>query len=85
MQSMAEAAKARPTTKLVDPASLPKLDAPTHPFNRLKTPLKLHRSSESGAERNKNIRKKSKRPLPDKRWQKRIAREENNSAEQSGM
>ncbi|XP_062080234.1 protein CHROMATIN REMODELING 8 [Humulus lupulus] len=75
-QSMAEAAEARPTTKLLDPDALPKLEAPTRPFHRLKKPIKIHQSLENEAERKKNRKTKSKRPLPNKRWQKRISLED---------
>ena len=81
---MAEAAKARPTTKLLEPDALPKLDAPTFPFHRLKRPVKIHQPSETGAEKSKNPKRKTRRPLPDKRWQKRIEEEENH-LEGSGM
>ena len=70
-QSISESMKARPTTKLLDPEELPKLDAPTLPFQRLKTPVKLHESSDNNA-----ARKKRKRPLPGQKWRKRISREE---------
>ncbi|KAL5561931.1 hypothetical protein UlMin_031678 [Ulmus minor] len=76
-QSMAEAAQARPTTKLLDSDALPKLDPPTRPFQRLRKKHKIPRSLEDEPERNKNQKRKTKRPLPGKRWQKRICREDN--------
>ena len=81
---MAEAAQARPTTKLLDSAALPKLEVPTHPFHRLKRPLKIHQSPENEAERNKKRKRESKRPLPEKRWRKRISLEDYH-LEDSGM
>lgn len=80
---MSEAAQARPTTKLFDPEDLPKLDAPTRPFHRLKTPLKLPRSPERELEKNDTSKrkKKNKRPLPGTKWTKLISCEE----KQSGM
>jgi DNA excision repair protein ERCC-6 len=68
--SMLEAAKARPTTKLLDSEALPKLDAPTRPFQRLKTPLKACQSPERDAEKRKGSERKRKRPLPGKKWRK---------------
>ncbi|KAM1044618.1 hypothetical protein ACFX2I_035611 [Malus domestica] len=78
VQSLSDAAQARPATKLLDPEALPKLDPPTHPFKRLRKPLKIPQSLENGTQRNKSSGKKRKRPLPDKRWIKRISLEENN-------
>ncbi|KAM2618830.1 hypothetical protein TB1_035062 [Malus domestica] len=78
VQSLSDAAQARPATKLLDPEALPKLDPPTHPFKRLRKPLKIPQSLENGTQRNKSSGKKRKRPLPDKRWRKRISLEENN-------
>ncbi|KAF8401921.1 hypothetical protein HHK36_012872 [Tetracentron sinense] len=46
VRSISEAAQARSTTKLLDAKALPKLEAPTRPFQRLKTPLKLPRLTE---------------------------------------
>ncbi|PON81759.1 Protein CHROMATIN REMODELING [Trema orientale] len=80
-QSIVEAAQARPTTKLLDSAALPKLEAPTRPFHRLKKPLKIHQSLENGSERNKSQKRKSKRPLPNKKWQKRISLEDHHLEE----
>ncbi|XP_010262354.1 PREDICTED: protein CHROMATIN REMODELING 8 isoform X2 [Nelumbo nucifera] len=73
-QSISEAVQTRPTTKLLDAKDLPKLDAPTRPFYRLKKPLKL--SPDTNSEKNNDKRKKQKRPLPDKKWRKVISREE---------
>lgn len=84
VQSLSDAAQARPATKLLDPEALPKLDPPTHPFKRLRKPLKIPQSLENGTQRNKSSGKKRKRPLPDKRWRKRISLEEDNLHE-SGM
>ncbi|KAI3842165.1 hypothetical protein MKW92_013880 [Papaver armeniacum] len=75
VRSISEAAKARPTTKLLDAKELPKLEAPTHPFNRLKAPLK-QKSTENGQEGKKDKRRKNKRPLPGRKWRKAISREE---------
>ncbi|XP_022155595.1 protein CHROMATIN REMODELING 8-like isoform X2 [Momordica charantia] len=75
LRSMSEAAQARPTTKLLDPEALPKLDPPTHPFYRLKKPAKVPLSAEDKV--TKKIKcKKTKRPLPDKKYRRRIAMEE---------
>ncbi|KAL4596505.1 hypothetical protein ACB092_12G167800 [Castanea dentata] len=78
VKSMSEAAHARPTTKLLDPEALPKLDAPTRPFQRLKTPLKYPRSPEREVKENKHSQKikKKKRPLPDRKWSKLISCED---------
>ncbi|KAF2292704.1 hypothetical protein GH714_027177 [Hevea brasiliensis] len=57
-QSMREAMKARPMTKMLDLDSLPKLEAPTHPFQRLKTPLQVPPSPESDAEKGKGAKRK---------------------------
>lgn len=75
VRSISEAAKARPTTKLLDPNSLPKLDAPTHPFQRLKTPLKYSQSPDH-IESKKDAKRKKKRPLPGKKWRKLSSKEE---------
>ncbi|KAK5813409.1 DNA repair rhp26 [Gossypium arboreum] len=73
-KSISEAAQVRPSTKLLDPDALPKLDAPTFPFQRQKKSLKFSQSKEVGE--NKSSKRKKKRPLPDKKWRKRISREE---------
>ncbi|XP_008791071.2 DNA excision repair protein CSB [Phoenix dactylifera] len=68
-QSISDIARSRPTTKLLDAEALPGLDAPTHPFQRLKAPLKRP-VSPKGKELEKKKRKlrRSKRPLPSKKW-----------------
>jgi DNA excision repair protein ERCC-6 len=83
---MSEAAQARPTTKLLDPEALPKLDAPTRPFQRLKTPLKFPQSPKREPEKNDDSKrkKKNKRPLPNRKWTKLISCEEKHF-EESGM
>ncbi|KAL6287252.1 hypothetical protein ACE6H2_011642 [Prunus campanulata] len=70
VQSISEAAQARPSTKLLDPEALPKLNPPTYPFKRLKKPLKIPQSLENDTHKNKSSRLRRKRPLPDKRWRK---------------
>lgn len=74
VESISQAAQARPTTKLLDSASLPKLDAPAHPFQRLRKPLKIPQSLEITTE--KNGTRKKKRPLPSKKWRKLASREQ---------
>ncbi|KAK3028132.1 hypothetical protein RJ639_038993 [Escallonia herrerae] len=81
VQSIAEATQARPTTKLLESESLPKLDPPTRPFQRLKAPLKLLRSKDSEAGKNKDTGRKKRRPLPDKKWRKAASYEEKGSTE----
>ncbi|KAH9625999.1 hypothetical protein KSS87_016812 [Heliosperma pusillum] len=73
-RSLAEAAQARPTTKLLGPTDLPKLDAPTHSFNRLKRPFKVSSTKEFDGEKSNEERKR--RPLAGKKWRKRIAKED---------
>ncbi|EEF32549.1 DNA repair and recombination protein RAD26, putative [Ricinus communis] len=80
-QSMLEAAKARPVTKLLDSDAVPKLDAPTRPFQRLKTPLQFPHSLENASDKTKGSKRKTKRPLPGQKWRKRITREENHLEE----
>ncbi|PQQ16136.1 protein CHROMATIN REMODELING 8 [Prunus yedoensis var. nudiflora] len=70
VQSISEAAQARPSTKLLDPEALPKLNPPTYPFKRLKKPLKIPQSLENDTHKNKSSRLRRKRPLPGKRWRK---------------
>lgn len=83
LQSMSVAVQARPTTKLLDPEALPKLDPPTRPFYRLKTPAKVPLSAEEKA--TKKIKcKKTRRPLPDKKYRRKIDMEERNE-EAAGM
>ncbi|KAE8708130.1 Protein CHROMATIN REMODELING 8 [Hibiscus syriacus] len=79
-KSISEAAQVRPATKLLDSDALPKLDdAPTFPFQRLKKPLKFPQAKE--VEKNKGSKRKKKRPLPDKKWRRRISREEQDVGE----
>ncbi|KAF5192713.1 Chromatin remodeling [Thalictrum thalictroides] len=75
VRSITEAAQARPTTKLVNANDLPKLDAPTHTFRRLKPPLKIPQSPDTESEKKKGMRRKHKRPLPDKKWRKAASHE----------
>ncbi|KAJ6306479.1 hypothetical protein OIU78_021734 [Salix suchowensis] len=82
--SMLEAAKARPTTKLLDSEALPKLDAPTRPFQRLKTPMKACQSPEQDAEKRKGSDRKRKRPLPGKKWRKSASSEDMGESVDSG-
>ncbi|KAI7730455.1 hypothetical protein M8C21_000925 [Ambrosia artemisiifolia] len=77
VKSISEAAKARPTTKLLDPDSLPRLEAPPRPFQRLKTPFKTPQSLKNEGEKFKDSNRKKKRPLPEKRWRKQVSREQN--------
>ncbi|KAK3163634.1 hypothetical protein QOZ80_1AG0006200 [Eleusine coracana subsp. coracana] len=67
-QSMQQIAESRPTTKLLDAESLPRLDAPTAPFQRLGRPLKRPLSPSSEEHERKRRRNKTKRPLPGKKW-----------------
>ncbi|KAF6154756.1 hypothetical protein GIB67_032368 [Kingdonia uniflora] len=76
IRSISKAAKARPTTKLLDVECLPKVDPPTRPFQRLKTPLKPPHSPKTAAEKNRSNKSKYRRPLPDKKWRKIVSREE---------
>ncbi|KAL6626552.1 hypothetical protein ACP70R_030278 [Stipagrostis hirtigluma subsp. patula] len=69
-QSFQQIAQSRPTTKLLDVESLPRLDAPTAPFQRLGRPLKRPLSPSSEEHEGKRRRNKTKRPLPAKRWTK---------------
>ncbi|CAA2934044.1 CHROMATIN REMODELING 8 [Olea europaea subsp. europaea] len=81
LRSISEAAQARPTTKLLDPESVPKLEAPTHPFQRLKAPLKISQSLETETVKDKDGKRKKKRPLPSKKWRRLASREENEEAD----
>ncbi|KAI4301079.1 hypothetical protein L6164_034395 [Bauhinia variegata] len=80
-RSMSQAARARPTTKLLESEALPKLNTPTRPFHWLKKPLKLPQSQEEKVEKNKESKRRKKRPLPGRKWTKRVSQEENNIAE----
>lgn len=82
VQSMSQAAQARPTTKLLNSESLPKLEAPTHPFKKLRTPLKIPRSPEKETDTKKGTLRKRKRPLPGKKWRK-LASHEGDDLDQS--
>uniref|UniRef100_A0ACD5VN39 Uncharacterized protein n=1 Tax=Avena sativa TaxID=4498 RepID=A0ACD5VN39_AVESA len=75
-QAMQRMAQSRPTTKLLDAESLPRLDAPTAPFQRLGIPLKRPVPPGSDEQENKRRKSKSKRPLPAKRWMKANSRKE---------
>ncbi|XP_039133395.1 DNA excision repair protein CSB [Dioscorea cayenensis subsp. rotundata] len=71
VQSMSDFAQARPTTKLIDAKTLPGVDVPTRPFQRLRTPLKHPGSPRTEQlEKQNKKRRKHRRPLPDKRWRK---------------
>ncbi|EAZ08963.1 hypothetical protein OsI_31230 [Oryza sativa Indica Group] len=69
-QSLKQIAQNRPATKLLDSESLPKLDAPAAPFQRLGKPLKHPVSPSSDEHEKKRPRNKTKRPLPGKKWRK---------------
>lgn len=69
-QSLKQIAQNRPATKLLDSESLPKLDAPAAPFQRLGKPLKRPVSPSSDEQEKKRPRNKTKRPLPGKKWRK---------------
>lgn len=84
VQSMSQAAKARPTTKLLDAEDLPKLEATPVPFRRLQKLYKPHDSPENEAKKSKGGKKKKKRPLPERKWRKRISHEDS-SLQESGM
>ncbi|KAK7393386.1 hypothetical protein VNO78_21939 [Psophocarpus tetragonolobus] len=75
-RSISEAARSRPTTKLLDLESAPKLDAPTFPFRRLKKPLQSSKPLEREVELNKDSNKKKRRPLPGRKWTKRVSSED---------
>lgn len=83
-QSMSQAAKARPTTKLLDAEDLPKLEATPVPFRRLRKLYKSHDSPENEAKKSKAGKSKKKRPLPERKWTKRISHEDS-SLQESGM
>ncbi|CAE5989033.1 unnamed protein product [Arabidopsis arenosa] len=84
VQSMSLAAKARPTTKLLDAEDLPKLEPPTAPFRRLRKLYKTPDSPDNEVKKSKAGKKsKKKRPLPEKIWRKRISREDS-SLQESG-
>lgn len=72
-RSISEAARARPTTKLLEYDAVPKLDAPTFPFQRLRKPLKLPNRE---GEQNKDSKRKKRRPLPGRKWTRRVSCED---------
>lgn len=76
-RSLSEAAQTRPTTKLLDLDDLPRLNVPTHPFQRLKTPLKLSQNLANEGEISDNSKRRKRRPLPGKKWRKRSSLEDN--------
>ncbi|PIN05063.1 Transcription-coupled repair protein CSB/RAD26 (contains SNF2 family DNA-dependent ATPase domain) [Handroanthus impetiginosus] len=76
VQLMSEASQARPTTKMLDPELLPRLDAPTLPFKRLRKPLQIPRSLETESEEDKRTKSKRRRPQPGKKWRKLVSRED---------
>lgn len=85
VQSMSLAAKARPTTKLLDAEDLPKLEPPTAPFRRLRKLYKTHDSPDNEVKKSKAGKKsKKKRPLPERKWRNRISREDS-SLQENGM
>ncbi|VFQ82630.1 unnamed protein product [Cuscuta campestris] len=68
IRSISEAAKSRPTTKLLDSSLLPKLDPPTHPFH-----FQTHRKLvKNGA----NDKSRMRRPKPSKKWRTETCRED---------
>lgn len=67
-QSMQQIAQNRPATKLLDAESLPRLDAPTAPFQRLRKSLKRPVSPSLDEQEKKRRRNKIKRLLPAKKW-----------------
>jgi len=83
-KSMYEAARSRPTTKLLEPQDAPKLDAPTFPFRRLKKPLQSSKPLDREVELNKDSKRKKRRPAPGRKWTKRVSCEDTR-LEESGM
>lgn len=83
VQSISLAAKARPTTKLLDAEDLPKLEATPVPFKRLRKLYKTPDSPDNEAKKSKAKNCKKKRPLPERKWTKRISHED--SSLQEGM
>ncbi|XP_074582941.1 DNA excision repair protein CSB [Curcuma longa] len=69
-ESMYQIASTRPTTKLLDADTLPALEPPTVPFQRLRAPLKHPRSLTEELDKKKRNLKRLKRPKPDKKWRK---------------
>ncbi|KAL1550126.1 Protein CHROMATIN REMODELING 8, variant 2 [Salvia divinorum] len=76
VQSMSKASKARPTTKMLDPEAVPKLDPPSFPFQRLQIPLKIPQSLKTESDKVKEITRTKRRPQPGKKWKRLISREE---------
>ncbi|XP_047959154.1 protein CHROMATIN REMODELING 8 isoform X1 [Salvia hispanica] len=76
VQSISKASKARPATKMLDPEEVPKLDAPSFPFQRLQTPLKIPQSLKTESDKVKEITRTKRRPQPGKKWKRLISREE---------
>ncbi|CAF2029379.1 hypothetical protein Bca4012_080526 [Brassica carinata] len=81
VQSMSLAAKARPTTKLLDAQDLPKLEPTPVPFRRLRKLYKTNDSSDSDAKKSEGGKGKKKRPLPKRKWTKRISNEDSSLQE----
>ncbi|KAL2934828.1 Protein CHROMATIN REMODELING 8 [Bienertia sinuspersici] len=75
-RSLTEAAQARPTTRLLEPTDLLRLDAPSNTFNRLKKPFKIFKSLDSDGEKSNGKKGNKRRPLPSQRWRKRASKEE---------
>ncbi|TKY52752.1 CHROMATIN REMODELING 8 [Spatholobus suberectus] len=84
-RSMYEAARSRPTTKLLEPEAAPKLDAPTFPFRRLKKPLQSSKPLERDLELNKDSKRKKRRPLPGRKWTKRVSCEDTHLEESENV
>ncbi|XP_021768814.1 protein CHROMATIN REMODELING 8-like isoform X2 [Chenopodium quinoa] len=76
VRSLTDARQARPTSKLLEPKDLPRLDTPPHAFNRLNKSFKIPKSLDSDGEKSNDAKRKKRRPLPGERWRKRIAKEE---------
>uniref|UniRef100_A0A1J3DH62 Protein CHROMATIN REMODELING 8 n=1 Tax=Noccaea caerulescens TaxID=107243 RepID=A0A1J3DH62_NOCCA len=85
VQSMSLAAKARPTTKLLDAEDLPKLEATPVPFKRLRKLYKTPDSPDNEAKKSKAKKSKKKRPLPERKWTKRISHEDSSLQEEYGL
>lgn len=84
-RSFSQAAKARPTSKLLRPEEVPKLDAPTIPFRRLKKPMQLPKPlDDNEGDLNTDSKRKKKRPGPGRKWTKRVSSEDRQLGE-SGM
>lgn len=71
--SLSALAIARPSTKLLDAADLPKLNPPTHEFRRLRRPVHIQESNEvekTPKDQTNHLRKRKRRPVPDQHWRK---------------